>query len=920
MSSDRHPDYVSARADYPATADIAIIRRADGRTLRKSCDRCHQQKLRCVGDKASLTRCKRCQRAGLECVYGARSSKKTSQCSVETFVSWESWPADAAIPTLDDPVGELDTMFGLELTHFEDVFPLSPSSRPSTGGRSAAFGDPNSSAFEQNSEALVSSAPNMPLLPSGGSSKACDGLVSELSEPSAELTKAFQELEATFLGTAEDHTNRGTQDYPVGEALSALSNFLAVLKLSNAEEAGIHRTSQSSHDAHLRSKRASIEAQGYVLSVKLLTSLLERMLQSLLASPSPSPTASANSSSPDSSQDAINLRTSLGALGSKFADASHVPYSLRLGDLFVPPDHFGNALNSSLDLLRIGYSRLSEMEDLLGIPSTQSGQSKSSLACLERLGLTQPTVPDNGVSRPSLPARFVASIWEDETGINKRSSDSMAILTILRETSSCTFLAIVFLGFLIYSVVKYTYRLWFHPLARYPGPLLARASSYWATSHARQLRKAHAIQQAHERYGPVVRVGPNELSFASPTALKDIYGHGQGLPKAEFYKAGKFTTEDSVFSIRDRAQHAGRRSLMAKTYSQAHVWTYAPLLREKISQTLDQLHERSQSGSEAVNVYPWLHFLALDVVFHFSLNHESGTLRTGEAHPVIRELEAFQAAFAWTALFPPLRSFGRFLPWVSVSEPFTLLNEWIEFCVNIVQRERNSDKRSAVMTSLIEKPDAWLKRKLTDVEVAEELLAIMIAGSGTSANTIVFLIWAVVRHPGVYKKLKAEVYERIPHPRDVPDITAANKFPYTNAVIMEALRRYPTIPGGQPRVAVDNGLVVDGNQIPKGTIVGVQNYSIHQDPNVFPDPDSFLPERWLGEDTSRQRAAFNGFGTGSRACIGRNLAMMELQLVVPSFFRRFDVTIAPTTADSDMIMTDGFSGGPMSTLAIGGFW
>lgn len=151
-------------------------------------------------------------------------------------------------------------------------------------------------------------------------------------------------------------------------------------------------------------------------------------------------------------------------------------------------------------------------------------------------------------------------------------------------------------------------------MAHYPGPFLARASSYWATSHARKLRRAHAIQEAHEKYGTVVRVGPNELSFSSPEALKDIYGHGQGLPKADFYKAGKFTTEDSVFSIRDRAQHAGRRSLMAKTYSQASIWSYAPLMATKISQTLDQLVIKSQGGTRAVNVYPWFHFLALDVV------------------------------------------------------------------------------------------------------------------------------------------------------------------------------------------------------------------------------------------------------------------------------------------------------------------
>lgn len=162
-----------------------------------------------------------------------------------------------------------------------------------------------------------------------------------------------------------------------------------------------------------------------------------------------------------------------------------------------------------------------------------------------------------------------------------------------------------------------------------------------------------------------MRVSPNELSFSSPAALKDIYGHGQGLPKADFYKAGKFTTEDSVFSVRDRGQHAGRRSLMAKTYSQGSIWGYAPLMSEKIVQALDQLAIRSQGGTQAVNVYPWFHFLALDVVcesrsaiqyqtaaidilsVHFTLNHESGTLRTGEEHPIIRELEAFQAAFAW---------------------------------------------------------------------------------------------------------------------------------------------------------------------------------------------------------------------------------------------------------------------------------
>jgi hypothetical protein len=205
MSSHRHPDYVAARTADPDTAEVAVVRRADGRTLRKSCDRCHQQKLRCVRDKASLTRCKRCQRAGLECVYGARSSKKASQCSIDSFAG------NSATPTLNDPEGQLDTMFGLELTHFDDVFPSSPWSRPATGD-SISFVAPNLPALEHSAGIPVSSAISLPVLSSGSSPEAGDGPITEFPELSAELAKAFQELEATFLRTVEDQTGRGTQD------------------------------------------------------------------------------------------------------------------------------------------------------------------------------------------------------------------------------------------------------------------------------------------------------------------------------------------------------------------------------------------------------------------------------------------------------------------------------------------------------------------------------------------------------------------------------------------------------------------------------------------------------------------------------------------------------------------------------------
>jgi hypothetical protein len=206
---------------------------------------------------------------------------------------------------------------------------------------------------------------------------------------------------------------------PIGEVLSALDDFLGVLQLDNMVGASTACTPQSPRDTYLRSKQSSIAAQGYVLCVKLLASLSEQMLQSLLVSPLRS--ASGSSARSDSTQSATSPRTSPGGPGRPFSDEIHVPRTLRLGDLHVPPDHFGHALNSSVKLLRIGSSQLNEMEHLLGIPFDQRGGSTASVVCEEQAGLTQQTPKDKGSSETSLPARFVVSTWEDEASVNNKS-------------------------------------------------------------------------------------------------------------------------------------------------------------------------------------------------------------------------------------------------------------------------------------------------------------------------------------------------------------------------------------------------------------------------------------------------------------------------------------------------------------------
>jgi hypothetical protein len=108
-----------------------------------------------------------------------------------------------------------------------------------------------------------------------------------------------------------------------------------------------------------------------------------------------------------------------------FSHTRHVPKNLRLGDLYAPPDPFGHALNSAINMLRIGSKLIARMEQLLGIPPELGGGNMSSGTSPEQVGLDQHTLRDRSSLRSSsssLPARFVALIWEDEASMYNKSA------------------------------------------------------------------------------------------------------------------------------------------------------------------------------------------------------------------------------------------------------------------------------------------------------------------------------------------------------------------------------------------------------------------------------------------------------------------------------------------------------------------
>jgi len=236
---------------------------------------------------------------------------------------------------------------------------------------------------------------------------------------------------------------------------------------------------------------------------------------------------------------------------------------------------------------------------------------------------------------------------------------------------------------------------------------------------------------------------------------------------------------------------------------------------------------------------------------------------------------------------------------------------WKRFATDLIRSCRVRDTQTPLLQTAMAGADGFLGRRLTDSELAEESMGGMFGGSGTTANTFAYLLWGTLRQPEIVRRLKTELKDAFPDDAKIPEAAQCGKLPLLQAVINETLRLYPTIIASLPRSAVRE-TVVAGITIPKGAVVGTQNYTIHRNEEAFPNAEDFVPDRWLsdkGDEVSKE--AFIPFSIGTRSCIGINLAKMELNKLTAAFFLRFDAEIDSSMTEEEMQMLDVFSASPV---------
>ncbi|KAI0602456.1 cytochrome P450 [Biscogniauxia sp. FL1348] len=448
-----------------------------------------------------------------------------------------------------------------------------------------------------------------------------------------------------------------------------------------------------------------------------------------------------------------------------------------------------------------------------------------------------------------------------------------------------------------YVVVAVTYALVFDPLSQFPGPklcALSRIPFWYETIKGTDVRWMYNL---HRKYGPEVRFGPVDVSFTTAQAWKEINGTEKGKPDNE--KAPEFSQQpaNGVRSIlmSSHQDHTRMRRLFSPAFSERALRKQEPLFRKYTDMLMSKLRELGGDGSP-VEMTRLFNFAAFDMMAELCFGDSLGLLENNEFSPWVKSIFESLKIIPYTSIvasYPILQAlFDRFEP------------KWLtEY--RMILYKHTADRVDRRLKEGSDKPDIWSlviaaqesENKLSLLEMHSNAELFMIAGSETTATLLSGVTYYLLQNPDKMKILLSEIRGSFTDAKDMSFDTLAN-LKYLNACLKEALRVYPPIPIASPRaIREGGGQIITGRWVPPGTRVSMHHWSTYHSPINFKDPDSFVPERWLGDPLYADDAfeAHQPFSWGPRNCLGQSMAMHEMRLVLANLLFRFDLELCDKT-------------------------
>lgn len=465
----------------------------------------------------------------------------------------------------------------------------------------------------------------------------------------------------------------------------------------------------------------------------------------------------------------------------------------------------------------------------------------------------------------------------------------------------------------------YPYFVTYAHLRGIPSPFPAQFTNFWLLYVVRRGDRYETVDKLHKELGPVVRIQPNHVSIADDDAINIIYGHGNGFLKSNFYDAF-VSIQRGLFNTRDRHEHSRKRKIVSHTFSVKSIGQFEPYMHENLAlfvKKWDELIQNSPAKQGAVlDCLKWFNYLAFDVIGDLAFGAPFGMLAAGADIAEVREspnsppiyapaieiLNRRGEVSATLGIYPEMKPWAKYIPDPFFSQGLEAVQNLAGMAIARVKARLDNPPdvdRLDLLARLMEGRDDK-GQPLGREELTAEALTQLIAGSDTTSNSSCALLFHVARTPGVIEKLQAELDAAIPASVDVPTYEMVRDLPYLGMVINETLRFHSTSGIGLPREipADSQGVSIRGHSFPPGTVLSVPSYTMHHSKEIWgPDADDFRPERWESV-TTRQKNAFIPFSHGPRACVGRNVAEMEMKLIVATWARRYRVELKQDYMDT----------------------
>lgn len=384
-----------------------------------------------------------------------------------------------------------------------------------------------------------------------------------------------------------------------------------------------------------------------------------------------------------------------------------------------------------------------------------------------------------------------------------------------------------------------------NPRRHLPGPWWAKHTSLpmhyhrWAVPD--KFKWAHRL---HQRHGPVILIAPDEVSVGSLDGLQAVHRMGTRFRKGAFHENFRMGPEPSLFDMTDARAHAERRRLFSGAFSaRALREGWEPEVRGVVEKAVARIREEASApgGGGTADVVKWWRFMAGDVVSQLSF---------GEAFGMLDGLDGAGVRF-WGALRVlgqtillrqylsrgTMDALARVLPvaWMGrVAAAKEVIYDQGSVAVRNM-RKNDADRRN-IFYKILEEADRGGGEGvsgLTDDAVRSEAATFIIGGAETTGTALVYLTWAVLKRPGLQRRVEEEVATLRPGFTD-EDVEA---LPLLNRVILESLRLYSPTAGANNRVCPLGGATIDGVYIPGGSVVCTLGYAVHRIPEVFPHAD-----------------------------------------------------------------------------------